>query len=194
VGAVCGNSACTDLSGGRSAMAVPTALRSEPYRSRRGVCIAAAVKLSRMVGRWPSPSSLLTAFAQAPTLNDGVKQRRIPNLSKLRFHFAFTETAGIHPYKPARPATPRCNQALTYLDNRCPGHPLTSCRIDKHVRLGALNSRSVAMLALFQIGNSPPPSIPFGYPSTNTSSPMARSMSGIVSMVLTVRTSPLGGI
>ena len=33
VGAVCGNSACTDLGGGRSAMAVPTALRSEVYRS-----------------------------------------------------------------------------------------------------------------------------------------------------------------
>ena len=30
--AVCGNSACTDLGGGRSAMTVPTALRSEPYR------------------------------------------------------------------------------------------------------------------------------------------------------------------
>src|SRR6516165_3533930 len=32
VGAVCGNSACTDLGGGRPAMTVPTALQSEPYR------------------------------------------------------------------------------------------------------------------------------------------------------------------
>src|SRR5216683_1449228 len=32
VGAVCGNSARTDLGGGRSAMTVPTALRVEPYR------------------------------------------------------------------------------------------------------------------------------------------------------------------
>src|SRR6266699_759613 len=32
VGAVCGNSASTDLGGGRSVMTVPTALRSEPYR------------------------------------------------------------------------------------------------------------------------------------------------------------------
>ena len=31
-GAVCGNSARTDLSGGRSVMAVPTALRSEFFR------------------------------------------------------------------------------------------------------------------------------------------------------------------
>src|SRR6201982_3989935 len=31
VGAVCGNSACTDLGGGRSAMTVPTALRSECF-------------------------------------------------------------------------------------------------------------------------------------------------------------------
>jgi hypothetical protein len=30
--AVCGNSACTDLGGGRPAMTVPTALYSEPYR------------------------------------------------------------------------------------------------------------------------------------------------------------------
>jgi hypothetical protein len=33
VGAVCGNPARTDLSGGRSAMAVPTALRSELFRA-----------------------------------------------------------------------------------------------------------------------------------------------------------------
>ena len=45
VGAVCGNSARTDLGGGRSVMTVPTALRSEDYRVRPKAdvgCLAAS--------------------------------------------------------------------------------------------------------------------------------------------------------
>jgi hypothetical protein len=40
VGAVCGNSARTDLGGGRSVMTVPTALRSEYFRVRPGTEIS----------------------------------------------------------------------------------------------------------------------------------------------------------